>query len=276
MYDKAWVASAVVSPVEFSHADDLEQTRSFFQTLRNGKVTLALQPVRLIQNSHEVLYYETLLRQWDPIKADLSSLGYVIPSLERLGLINQLDACVIQTVIQALSQNEDIRLGCNLSPLSLQDSAWWQPVFETLRQQPDLANRLVFEITESACPADTEEASGILQTLRSLGCWVALDDLGTGFNTLDMAWRLQPDIVKLDKSLMQGARDPLAGGRLQRLLEALRPQCRYLVAEGVETEEDLRMSAVAGVHAVQGYFTGRPTVQPDWLSRPLAVESASV
>ena len=184
----------------------------------------------------------------------------------------QLDACVLQSVIRVLQQNPDIHLGCNLSPQSLRPSPWLQQVMVTLRQQPALAGRLILEITESACPDDTEEASMVLQTLRDLGCRIALDDLGTGFNTLDLAWRLQPEIVKLDKSLVHAARDPSGGSRLQRLVQALFPQCRYLVAEGIETEEDLRISAVAGMHAVQGYLMGRPGLQPDWLAHQVVLD----
>ena len=270
---KTNMAAELMQFEAFSRADDTKQAKSFFHMLQSGQVVLALQPVRFIQNQQATLYYETLLRQADSAGGEVCSLGYVIQPLERLGLVWQLDVCVLQTVIHALQQHPGIRLGSNLSPLSLRNSDGWKSIFATLQQQPDLASRLVLEITESVYPSDVDEATAILQTLRELGCWIALDDLGTGINTLDMAWRMQPDIVKLDKSLMHGARDLEGGSRLQRLVEALRPQCRYLVAEGVETEEDLLRSAVAGVHAAQGYFIGKPDIHPDCLSQMQRVDA---
>ena len=263
--------SNTLQVAEFDSADDLLLAESLFQLLQIGAVTLAFQPVQFIQGNSASLYYEALLRQLDSEKEFAPSLGYVIQPLERTGQIWRLDACVLHAVIQVLQAHPDIHLGCNLSPLSLKARPWWQAIFATLRQHPEVAKRLILEVTEYACPHDTDDASATLRTLRELGCRVALDDLGAGFNTLDMAWRMQPDIVKLDKSLLHGARDPLNGGHFARLVQALRPQCQYLVAEGIETEEDLRISAGVGVHAVQGYLIGRPSLQPDWLAKPVVV-----
>ena len=248
-----------------------KRMRHFLELLHHGTIALAFQPILSSDTDHTPLYYETLLWQADCAGTTYASASHIIPPLEREGLIERLDACVLRTIIQVLQEHPTVHLGCNLSPLTLKHGPWWQSIFSTLQQQPDVAHRLILEITESACPSNPDDASLILQTLRDLGCRIALDDLGTGFNTLDLAWHLQPDLAKLDKSLVHCARSPQGFSRLHRLIESLRPLCGVLVAEGIETDEDLDRVAGMGVQAVQGYLTGKPSLLPDCRPLPVSV-----
>lgn len=174
------------------------------------------------------------------------------------------------TVIQVLQTHPDVQLGCNLSALSLRRANWWSALFEALGAQPALAVRLTVEITETACIADLETALEVLRTLRALGCRIALDDMGAdGFHTLDLIEQIQPDIIKLDKSLVRGVREPGAGVSFCNRVEAFSQRCRYVVVEGIETREDLVLSRDAGAHAVQGYFMAQPCVRPPWIRNPV-------
>ncbi|WP_353172454.1 EAL domain-containing protein [Paracandidimonas soli] len=290
---------------------DMASACRFFRKLQNGGVVLSFQPVMSIrqdgdplfqedgpsslqkgdrlsspENGHP-LYYEALLRcaatdvdiraqdeegGLSPDDDEYASCGDIVASLERLHLVERLDASVLWTVLRVLRQQPGVHLGCNLSALSLRRGGWWQSIFDALRDAPGLACRLTLEITETACIVDVDEAFEMLQMLRDLGCRIALDDMEAGFNTLDLAGRLRPDIIKLDKNLMHAARVSGSAWRLGSLVDASRMVCSYVVAEGVESVEDMRSSLKAGAHAVQGFFVRDPSLRPPWLSAPVFVD----
>ncbi len=246
--------------------------RRFFQKMRDGEVVLTFQPIVFARKDNcRPLYFEALLRCAAP-DGGYDSCGETVQLLERLCLIERLDASVLWTTIQLLQRHPEVRLGCNLSALSLRHSDWWQPVMAALRRAPGVARRLTLEIIETASCCEMDEAPELLQALRGLGCRIALDDLGVGFSTQELAEWLRPDIIKLDKSLVHGARVPSGSRRLLAWVKASRRFCRYVVAEGVESAEDLHASVNAGAQAVQGYFIGRPSLRPAWLSVPAFVD----
>ena len=251
---------------------DMALASRFFRQMHEGRILLSFQPVRFTQDEQAFLYYETLLRCAGADDNEYWSCGETITALERLRLVERLDASVLWTVLRVLRQHPGVHLGCNLSALSLRRADWWEPVFAQLREAPELARRLVLEITETACIMDIDEASRMLQSLRALGCRIALDDMEAGFNTLYLAELLRPDIIKLDKTLLHAARSPDNSAYLDFLTNLLRPVCRYVVAEGVECDRDLNASLDAGVHAIQGYFVGTPSPQPSWLSATAFVD----
>src|SRR5690606_32963431 len=101
----------------------------------------------------------------------------------------------------------EISLGCNISAQSLQFDCWWRLIFEVLQAQPSVASRLVIEITETSAISQDDEAIALLQTLKILGCKIAVDDMGSGYSTLDFVVRSRPDFVKIDKAYL----DPTLG-----------------------------------------------------------------
>lgn len=270
------IAFAEVEPLSTKQThSDMASASQFFRHMRDAKVVLSFQPVAFIEEGHRALYYEALLRCTAvDDDAQPTSCASVVQALERLHSIERLDASVLWTVIQVLEQHPAIHLACNISPLSLQHGAWWRLLFSVLGSAPDLAKRLTLEITETAAIFDMDEAAKLLKTLRSLGCRIAIDDIGTGFNTLALAKEIGPDVIKIDKTLVHGARDKGGFTALRSWIAASRDVSRYVVAEGIETEDDLRLSIDAGAHAVQGYFIAPPSIQPPWGTVPVCVQDS--
>lgn len=272
---KAIAFAEIGSQTNQQTRSDMALASQFFDGMHDANVVLSFQPVVFIQDDQEVLYYEALLRNTAVADGEqAASCAPVIQALERLHSIERLDASVLWTVIQALEEHPDIHLACNISPLSLQHGGWWRLIFAVLGAAPDLASRLTLEITETAAVFDMDEAANLLKTLRLLGCKIALDDIGIGFSTLDLAKQIRPDIIKIDKTLVHAAREKGGYTLLNSWIKASRDLSQYVVAEGIESESDLLLSIDAGAHAVQGYFIQLPSIQPPWQAAPVCVQDS--
>jgi EAL domain-containing protein (putative c-di-GMP-specific phosphodiesterase class I) len=204
-----------------------------------------------------VIYQEALLRFAPESELAISPLVCIL-ALERLGLIRQLDQWVVSSVIEKLAANPEIRLGCNISAQSAVADGWWAFIQAILKSSPDLAQRLIIEITETSQFSDIDAASKFVATLRSLKCRVALDDIGDGYSTIQILSRITPDVTKIDRTYLHAARFNKAGSDFLERLIALAKLCSgAVVVEGVETEEDLRIARRGGATWVQGYWLNK-------------------
>ncbi|MDT3722147.1 EAL domain-containing protein [Pseudomonas oryzihabitans] len=267
----AWPAPRL-SPIncgrdwQHTYAKDMAIAEDFFALAEQGLVALALQPVaRLPQDAHqpqcdEVLYHEALLR-WQPDGRRLEGLGpgQVVDALERLGLVRLLDYAVLATSIDALERLPKLHLGCNLSASSLVLDTWWGSLLQRLAQRPAVASRLTVELTESTSIVDMETALAFTRQLQALGCHLALDDFGSGYGALGFALAVPLDVIKLDRSLLHAARGNRSAMKqllnLARLCQTLAPR---VVAEGVETPQDIYNLRLSELDWAQGFWLGRP------------------
>jgi EAL domain-containing protein (putative c-di-GMP-specific phosphodiesterase class I) len=123
----------------------------------------------------------------------------------------------------------------------------------------------VLEITERARLTEFSGVETALDRLTSMGFRVAVDDLGSGFNSLAVLAELQPAFIKVDMSIVRGVN---LDTRRQRLLHLLASFANAtgaeVVAEGVETDEEAEAARQCGVHLLQGYLFGKPS--PSWFA----------
>lgn len=182
----------------------------------------------------------------------------------------------IMQVYPALPQGQ--RLFLNFSPSVVYNpDICLQTTFEACRQVGADFSRLVFEVTESEAFPDLGLLRRILQRYRAEGARVALDDLGAGHTSLAYLSELRPDVVKLDRALVSGlhADDPRVP-LVQALITYAHALGIEVVAEGIETPDELALLTALGSDYGQGYYLGRPaaqpvpgpTVRPDWRSCP--------
>lgn len=237
--------------------DDLRRARLVYQQLALSHFMLAFQPVVDGRDPTCVLYHECLLRHDGP------PLGFnPIAVLERRQAMGLLDRSVLGCVIDILERYPDLQLGCNLSAQSACDGLLWQPLWARLCQRPEVAARLVLEITESAAPADPERALAFIAQAQALGCRVAIDDFGAGFASLAFVRQARPDVLKVDRGYLHRARESGTEAQvfhhLVRLCQGLAPQ---VVVEGVEDEQDYACALSAGAVGMQGFHFGRPSLQ---------------
>ncbi|MGO3744794.1 MAG: EAL domain-containing protein [Alcaligenes aquatilis] len=254
-----------------TYRDDMRLAVRMLDDLQDGMLVLAFQPLFHLSEHHKSkdFYEEALIRH-------SSSTDYSLPeaiaALERLGLISRLDRSVLGSVVKLLSTQPTLCLGANLSAGSLQDDLWWQDLFSYLDSRPDVAQRLILEVTETGTIAHKPTALRLIAQLQNLGVRIALDDTGSGNSTLAFLAQTHADIIKIDRSILLRARSPGQPAHLLRnLVNVCADYCPYVVIEGVEDETDLELVRQSGAHGVQGYLLALPTLTPSWWDSPALI-----
>lgn len=225
--------------------------------LREDRLVLAYQPV-VDANSHKIAYHECLLRMHDK-DGNLVPASRFIPVVEQLGMMRTIDRHVLRLAIETLEQQPERVLAINISGVTASDHSWLRVCISHLKGRPDLAERLMVEITETAALQDIDETARFVATVRGLGCKVALDDFGAGFTTFRHMKALTVDVVKIDGSFVRGIVDSAENQMfIRNLLSLAKILDLSIVAECVETLEDAKFLAGEGVDLLQGYYFGKP------------------
>lgn len=171
-----------------------------------------------------------------------------------VGLGPDLELAAIETALAGLSSLPPPHyLALNSSPATVGDPR----LVGILAELP--LDRLVLEITEHDAIADVGAINGALAPLRARGLRLAVDDAGAGYSGLQQILGLKPDLIKLDRTLIQDIhRDPAKRSLAVALASFASATGSQLIAEGVETEAEMEMLRAAGVDNIQGYLLGRP------------------
>ncbi len=239
------------------------------RALKEERLLFAFQPV-IHGRSGKVDYYECLLRMREE-DGTIVAAGQFVPAIEQLGFIRTIDRFVLERAIEELDACDDVNLGLNISGLTAADQPWLRALVACLATRPNVARRLVIEITETAALRDIEESARFVKTVRDLGCRVALDDFGAGFTSLRSLEALDLDIVKIDGSFVRDLIDrPDNQTVLRHVLGLAGGLGLTTVAEWVETAQEAALLKQQGVDLLQGYHFGKPTIDRPWqVKRPM-------
>ncbi len=259
--------------------DLLQLERELRQAVTEGQFTLYFQPLIGIRQ-RRITGFETLLR-WNHPERGLLTPGSFMQEAVRLGVLDDLEDQILK---QALGQLAEWQQDLSLPPISTSVNLSAQRF-----QQPDLADKLAglckrmkvdptdlhLEITESTAMQDFEAGLNTITKLRELGCKVCLDDFGTGYSSLSHLRRLQVDYVKLDRSFISNLeRDPRERDLTRAIVDLIHSLGMTVLAEGVETRQQLGYLLSCRVDVVQGYLLGKPLPVDAWrgaLERPQLV-----
>jgi EAL domain-containing protein (putative c-di-GMP-specific phosphodiesterase class I) len=223
---------------------------------------LVFQPIVDLQQAATV-GYEVLSRFLGPPHATPDK--WFMAAYE-IGRGQELEALVIE---QALAFRDRLPTNCFLS-LNVAPEALLDPnVRQLLRGRP--LSRLVLELTEHAQVADYDLLAHVIAEARELGAFVAVDDAGAGYASLQHILALRPDFVKLDRALIAGLQHDEAKAALVEMFGGFTSRIdAWLLAEGIEEPLELRRLAKLGVPLGQGYLLGRPGPAMQPLDRAIA------
>jgi diguanylate cyclase (GGDEF)-like protein/PAS domain S-box-containing protein len=207
-------------------------------------------------------HYEILLRMMDE-NGELTSPAAFIPAAERYDLMGSIDRWVISAILrdhrQDLRDHPDISLAINLSANSLSDPLLWPFVLEEIRDAGIAADRLHFEITETAIINNFAIASQFVTAVRAAGARVVLDDFGSGLSSFAYLKQFEVDHLKIDGAFVRNLQDNAVD---RRIVESINDVGHALgittVAECVEDEGTLQAVRLMGVDMAQGYYLGEP------------------
>lgn len=238
----------------------LELGECIKRAFKNDGFRLAYQPIVNAQTSEPVCY-EVLVRMMDGDGKPVSAALFV-PTIEQMGLAGQLDRLVFSLAIRDLEEYPWMSLAVNVSGFTASQADWSDYVRQLLEPRPDVAKRLVVEITETAVLVDISATRRFISTLREFGARVSLDDFGAGSTSIRYLRELGLSIMKIDKDLLQ---DLLTNKEQQHLVLVLIDLAQGLgietVAEGIESEEVASWLRKTKVNYLQGYHFGKPTLE---------------
>jgi diguanylate cyclase (GGDEF)-like protein len=232
---------------------------------------------RALEREEFVLYYqpkvnivsgkltgaEALIR-WNDSVSGLTLPGRFIPILEETGLIHEVGRWALRQAIEDYQRWRNaglpaVRIAVNVSPLQLRDPNFVAEIRRAVSVAADAAAGLQLEITESVIMQDIDRSIGSLLAIRALGVTIAIDDFGTGFSSLNYLAKIPVDTLKIDRSFVVEMVSATGGLTLVSVIINLAHALKLnTVAEGVETEEQLRQLRLLGCDEMQGYLFGRP------------------
>jgi diguanylate cyclase (GGDEF)-like protein/PAS domain S-box-containing protein len=242
------------SSVELAIASQLRQAE------RRDELELYYQPIVDLSQSC-IVGAEALLR-WNHPEAGTLLPGEFLPAAERTGLIRPITAWVLERAcIEArrwCDHDLDLYASINLPP------AYWQPgairrVIATIESFGLPADRVMIELTEEAAMTDIADLEPLLDEIHSQGLRLAIDDFGTGYSSLGRLRRLRPSMIKIDRSFVKdlpGDRD--AGVLVETMITMASKLGIQCLAEGIETEAQLKFLRDTGCPLGQGYLYSRP------------------
>ncbi|HLY48846.1 MAG TPA: EAL domain-containing protein [Solirubrobacteraceae bacterium] len=245
------------------------------QAIEREELTLYFQPI-LTLSSGELVAEEALVR-WQHPRRGLVAPGEFLPLAEETGLILSVGQYVLE---QACHQarawqrdkdagrgpSQDVSVHVNLSAIELRDRHLADRVRETLFRTSVDPRTLVFEVTETLLLEDEAHISATIAELRDLGVRFALDDFGTGYSSLSYLHTLPLDMLKIAKSFVDGLS---RGGReasfVRMIIELARTLGVGVIAEGIETPDQVSALLALGCDLGQGFYLGRPRPVKDEL-----------
>jgi diguanylate cyclase (GGDEF)-like protein len=230
------------------------------RALEKDELVVHYQPIVEIATSR-LTKVEALVR-WKPPDGELVMPTEFIPVAEASNLVVAIDDWVLRHACAEIASLPaacgPVGLSVNLSSRGLQRSDLTLRVREALQASGLPASRLSLEITESTALQDTERAVELLNELRALGVSISMDDFGTGYSSLASLRLLPIDTVKLDRSFVTEVTEKPEAAAIARAVIAMAHSLKLaVVAEGVETLEQLEYLDREGCDAIQGFLVSK-------------------
>ncbi len=236
------------------------------EIIEQRRLSALFQPIVDLK-SGEFLGFEGLIR--GPADSPLHSPVNLFGAAEQQGLQLELEMASRHTVLETFAKlNLPGNLFLNVSPQAMTHPSFKNGQTLTFLQQLGIdPERVIIEITENQPTFDFEGMRDALLHYRGMGFKIAIDDLGEGFSSLRLWSELRPEFIKIDMHFVQGVdRDPVKLQFLKSIQHIAESCGTRVIAEGVETEAELRVVKDIGIALGQGYFIARPNPTPPLLA----------
>jgi predicted signal transduction protein with EAL and GGDEF domain len=230
--------------------------------IKNGELSLHYQPQATSGDAvagGEVIGFEALARWLHPVRGFVPPSDF-IPLAEESGLIVAMGEWILREACrEAASWSKPLQVAVNLSPAQFMHGDVVNVVHSILLETGLAPGRLELEITEGVLIEDFDRGLALLRRLKALGVRISMDDFGSGYSSLSYLQAFPFDKIKIDRAFVINlGRNPQSAAIIRAVISLGHGLEMSIVAEGVETEEQLGFLADQGCDAVQGYFIGRP------------------
>ena len=232
----------------------------FDKSLENKEFKIYLQPKMNILGDKPCLSSAEVLVRWIHPVHGLISPALFVPLFENNGLITKLDKYIWNEAAAQIREWKDkygivVPLSINVSRVDLFSATLIEDLMEVMEKHQLSFNELFLEVTESACVDDAKEVTRRVRALKNKGFIIEMDDFGTGYSSLHMVASLPLDAIKIDRSfvfnLLSNEKSKMLVQIIIEIARLLNAKC---IAEGVETEEQLKALKEMGVELIQGFY----------------------
>jgi len=230
--------------------------------IKNGELSLAFQPQGAAGHSvaeSEIIGFEALARWQHPVRGQVSPAEF-IPIAEESGLIVEMGEWILREACrEAASWPKPLQVAVNLSPAQFMHGDVVGLVHSILIETGLAPGRLELEITEGVLIEDFDRGLALLRRLKALGVRISMDDFGSGYSSLSYLQAFPFDKIKIDRAfIINLGRNPQSAAIVRAVIDLGHGLEMSIVAEGVETIEQLVFLAKEGCDGVQGYLLGKP------------------
>jgi EAL domain-containing protein (putative c-di-GMP-specific phosphodiesterase class I) len=260
--DNKLTLSSILSTKPLNRYLHFIEDRNFFDIIENSSLTAHFQPI-IDMKTNKIFAYETLTRGVLP-DGTLMYPDVLFKKSARNDMNFTLDRMCRETALKTTAVKKiDAKVFINFIPTSIYDPEFC--LASTVKWAKQLEfdpKNIVFEVVETENVKDKEHLKKILNYYRNEGFLIALDDVGEGYSSLNMIIDIKPDIIKIDRNIIENIeKEPMK----QSIYKALRAICIdngiKILAEGVETPYELEKVKEIGVDYAQGYYFARPSAE---------------
>lgn len=232
------------------------------KAIKNGELSLAFQPQGIARDSvaeSEIIGFEALARWQHPVRGQVSPAEF-IPIAEESGLIVEMGEWILREVCrEAASWPKPLQVAVNLSPAQFMHGDVVGLVHSILIETGLAPGRLELEITEGVLIEDFDRGLALLRRLKALGVRISMDDFGSGYSSLSYLQAFPFDKIKIDRAfIINLGRNPQSAAIVRAVIDLGHGLEMSIIAEGVETIDQLTFLAREGCDGVQGYLLGKP------------------
>ena len=243
---------------------DAHLLQDFEAAIEQKQFQVNYQPKFNIKGDKPVLCSAEALVRWIHPELGFVRPDLFIPLFEENGLVTKLDRYVWEEAARQIAAwkkelGVTIPVSVNVSRVDIAAPDMTDFITKIVKENGLSASEYMLEITESAYTSDSKHIVEVIENLRSLGHKVEMDDFGSGYSSLNMLTSMPIDVLKMDKAFIRNIQP---GNKEMKLVELVLDIAKNLgvpvVAEGVETEEELNMLKDAGCDIIQGYYFSKP------------------
>lgn len=234
------------------------------EAVTHKQVLLAFQPVVSSAQRDRPIFHEALIRVFDETGRIIPAKDFM-PAVAEDELGRMLDCLALEKSLATLNTQPDLRLSVNMSARSIGYPRWQETIEHGLSRRPDIAGRLILELSETSVLHVPELLRAFMDNLQPRGIAFAIDDFGARHGALRTFKDFFFDMIKLDRRLI---RDVQSDIELQAIVAGAAAIANSLgmvsVASRVQKPEEAEVLASLGIDCLQGFLLGAPTVSPPW------------
>lgn len=244
--------------------ENYETAVSLYEALYHNEFRIVYQP-KIDLSSNKFFGYEALIRWYDGSKEKMKPEAF-IKIAEDTGFIRELTKWLVKNATEQIAiwqaQGLQTVVSVNISSKDLSDRAIIGYTMDCIKASGINPNSLEFELTERTCAENEIREERILNEIKNNGLKISLDDFGTGYNSLINLVQLPIDTIKIDKSFVDNIQDKKYAPLIQSIIKSAHYMGVSVIAEGVESEEQVHLLKEMGCDAIQGYYYSKPLL-PD-------------